>query len=74
MLILGITGQARCSLLQKGFSHPIPASMGQAHGISRAEGLGGWSNSCEEYNQLLYVFTSLSLPHSDIIVRMKYMK
>ena len=32
-------------------------------------GACGWSNSCEDYNQLLYVFTSLSFPHPDLLCR-----
>lgn len=58
----------------KGFLSPHSSPYGAGTWHFQGRGTRGWSNSCEEYNQLLYVFTSLSLPHSDIIVRMKYMK
>lgn len=73
MPIPGTTGQERCSLLQMGFCHSLSSPMGQAHGVSRVETCG-WSNSGEKYNRLPYVFTSLSFPHSDSIVQMKYIK
>lgn len=52
--------------------HSSPCGAGTWH--FQGGGTCGWSNSCKEYHQQLYVFTSLSFPHSDIIVQMKYMK
>lgn len=42
---------------------------------SRGPGTCGWSHSYEEYNvYLLHLFSSLSSPHFDVFVRMKYIK